>query len=256
MEWTSKGGGLISGSVSNGPEVQCGFELGDWLSYVSAGRDQLQSTVDIDIRQANNHGLQAHHDVELVSGEVAVNQTEEYHNEAIHRTLVASSESGTPLGDFVARFAISDADATAHIAGRTFYHCCENRYRQFETNRAYISGSWGNFEVFAHSVSVPEGFTPVTYVRDEPSGDWVVHVRVIADGGEGFLRLYRGPVKRLALLDQLVDWIPGVRQRSQYLRETSAVNSRWIPAQYVRLSRLPPNHPIEMQVTGTLTADG
>lgn len=258
ISWRTTDAGLLTGEVNDGPTIQCGFELGDWLSFVSAGRDRLDAEISSNVTHQSVSQFQAIHDVSLVSGHITVIQFENYHRTGITRKLTASS-SGTLLGDFVARFTINDPTATATIDGHNFEHKSKNRYNQFETDSAVVNGSWGKFEVTINSSSLPSGFTMHMYVRDDPSGEWVIHVRALAlDGRSRFLRFYRTPlfpvsIKRIETLDRFLERVPRVQRRLSYFREQTNIHDWLAPFQLVELAPVKRGEPISIEVAAELS---
>lgn len=243
--------------ASNGLTVECNFEMGDWLSYVSAGRDATHATRRTVKRDVADGWRSTTHRIDLAAGSYEVSQTERIDGNAVDRQLTVVPVTKALLGDVVIRFSIPDAeDMTATIDGNTFDHEGRNSYHQYGTDSAGIEGRRGRFDVRAMDCSIPSGMDLVTYVRDEPGGAWVVHVRALAqDGDDGVLRLYRGGVTHFPALDEIVSRIPPLADRLRYLRERSSFPSGLIPVQFGERVRLSPSSELRLHARGEFTDD-
>ena len=195
------------GSVSGvDPDTQCGFELGDWYSFVSLDSGALDATRTLRSSERQDSFYCAEHYVSLRSGSGIVTQTEVFRGDGIDRTLELRPAPEMEIGDFVLRF-VFDADTfpVADIADQTFKHHGRNRYLQFDVERVRLWGGTREIFIDATASSLPDAMDLVVYVRDEQPNRWVVHVRaLVRHTNHGFVRLYDFPVTRLSFLDELV----------------------------------------------------
>lgn len=242
------------GLTYNDINIDCGFEIGDWKSYVSAGRDSTNAKHRVERESKGQNKISVEQYVDLSSGRFEILQHEYQTGRTITRTFLVSPEGVVSLGDFVIRFSIpKSADMIASIDGKVFEHRGKNRYLQFETDSARIEGTDLAFSIRTTQVRLPNGMKLVTYVRDEPPDTWVIHARAIAFGtGNGFLRLYRGDTVHVPWIDELVKRSNWLVKRLRYLREESLISSSFLPIQYCEWSRLSDNDLIEMTVEGKI----
>lgn len=240
-----------SGSLTFDPgdaPVTCSFEIGDWLSTVSAGNTSQSAIHTVVGTSVSEEAFEATHRVGLASGTALVDQTERFDRKLIRRQFRVTPEDTVDFGDFVVRF-VREATAVDHveIAGREFEHRGRNRYLQFETDSVDLVGSSTDVRISLEEACLPRHVQPVIYARDEPTGDWIVHVRALTTDGEGFLRLYPGPLNRSALLDRITR-VGGLRDVLRYVRERAPVPGRWVPLQYVHTTELTGDDEIRMDV--------
>lgn len=126
------------------------------------------------------------------------------------------------LMDAVLRFVFSSADIAAVVIGdRRLTHMRKNRYHQYDMQAVRLVTTDGR-EITLHGTtgSLPRGFKPVVYARDE-HGKWIIHFRVIAAEPErvivkGCHRLYNKAFPKW--IQNLCQWT-GLSSRLLYLRE-------------------------------------
>lgn len=248
MEWEADND---SGVVfCQNPSVQCGFELGDWYSFTSLNSGELDATRILMSSRWSGKVYQAEHKISLQTGTANLFQEEECLDEGIDRTLTLEPTTPIELGDIVLRFRI-DANEfpVVEIAGYEFHHRSRNRYLQFDVDKATFHGGLGTISIEGAADSIPPGMTLVTYVRDEPPANWIVHARVLAKYTKrGFLRLYGFPLARFPLLDQLVRRM-GLHHSLRYCREIGTRVSylpNALPAQYVEYVELTPGDEVSL----------
>jgi len=220
--------------------IECGFEIGNWLSYVSAGRDKTKAIHNVVNSQTSAGKIVMAHKVALGDYEFHVEQEERISNSILRRQFTVTPITLSLLGDFVVRFSFSDCgDADVIIDGKTITHQNRNIYHQYETDRVEIEGSDGRFEVETTDLSIPDGMDYVMYARDEPPDTWVIHARALTRNVDrGVLRFHRGPVSHFRFLDWLVSHSTFLSDQLRYLRERSSISSRYIPIQYGERTRL------------------
>lgn len=242
--------GLVTISP-NDTTIECGFEMGDWLSYISAGRETMNAQYRT--KTAANGTVSYSHEVSLASGSFVVDQHENISSDSIRRRFQVTSDGPSLLGDFVLRFSIpQSSDAKAVIDQKEFKHQGLNRYLQFETETACIEWKKDRFEIDVLDVSTPPGLDFVIYVRDEPPDTWILHVRAIArDGYDGVLRFHRGPISHVPQIDRLVSRSRVLSIWLRNLREQSSVPPKYIPLQYGERARLSDSETLEMNIKAT-----
>jgi hypothetical protein len=251
VKWTvNRDGTVVAETADDELSVTGGYELGDWLSFVSGGRDSTAATVETHESQRSTDLVELNHAVELQSGQASAKQVEQAACGSLRRRLHVSGNPSVLFGDAVIRFVVEPSDGVARIGGRRYRHRGLNRYLQFPTDKARIEAMTGTFEVELERATVPGGVIPVLYVRDDPSGVWVIHVRAITVGGEhGILRLYRGPWRRVRLFDTVVSSRPRLASALSYLRERSSVPGRYLPLQYVHRVLLAKGSKVVLEAT-------
>jgi len=231
-----------------GAVIECGFEIGDWLSYLSAGRDATKATATVVESDITPDRMSLSHRIRLEMGTFELTQTERINGNTIIREFdVLPLESGF-LGDFVGRFSFPDCgDAVVSIDGRNIEHTNKNRYHQYHTDRVSLSGNFGRFVVETTKAELPDGMEYVMYARDEPPDNWVIHARVLAcDTGIGVLRFHRGPFTHSQALDRIISRSSLIAGRFRRLRERTRLPSRYIPIQYGDLTPLATTDDIQL----------
>lgn len=254
--WTvDRNTGCLTLSYNNEPFI-CSFEIGDWLSTVSAGNTQKSASHNIVKTSVTQNKFEATHRVDLVSGTAFVDQKEHFGNGSLQRQFRVTPAGTVNFGDFVIRF-VRDAASIDHveIGGCRFEHRGRNRHLQFGTDSIVLAGFSNRVRITIEDTTLPHHVEPVIYARDEPSGDWIVHVRALTTEGPGFLRLYRGPVDRLPVLDSIVDGVDGIEDALRYIRERATLPGRWIPLQYVHTTELTSDDDIWMAVNVDFDAE-
>lgn len=236
--------------------VEFGFEIGDWLSFLSAGGNRLDAKHTTSEQTVGENEFEANHTVDLACGSYNLHQREWIDESNFERELSMTSNGEGMIGDLVLRFVFHGAShLSAVINGRTIPFQGQNRYHQFEARSVSLTdGGKLLFSVRLEDYNVPKGMEPVVYAKDVSPNRWVVHVRLQAvDTKAGILRLYRGPFRHVSALDRVVRRRPWLRDRLRYLRERSRVPSRLLPVQYVDLVELTDNKEIRIHAKGTCT---
>jgi len=241
----------ISGRMTvrpGGTVIECGFEIGDWLSYLSAGRDATKATSTVIESDITRDRMSLSHRIRLETGTFELTQIERISGNTIIREFdVLPLEAGF-LGDFVGRFSFPNCgDAVVSIDGKTIEHTNKNRYYQYNTHIASLSGNFGRFVVKTTRAELPDGMEYVMYARDEPPDTWVIHARALAMGtGTGVLRFHRGPFIHSQALDRIVSRSSLIVERFRRLRERTRLPSRYIPIQYGDLTPLATTDEIQL----------
>ncbi|WP_336360140.1 hypothetical protein [Haladaptatus sp. ZSTT2] len=250
--WEVSSVGTICYSGTNSIHPRGSFEVGDWLSMLSPETGNSTATHHIKETETTATEYYARHEAALATGSLCIEQNEQFSETKVERSFTVTTDKSLSLGDFVVRF-VFDANEVESIslAGERFSHQGQNRYLQFPVEKLVVNGKREQFQLSIDSVELPNGFTPVLYARDEPTGQWVIHARAIAMEGDGFLRLYRGPWTRNSWLDSLMNKVPRLRNSLTYLRERTDIAGKWIPAQYVHTVSLGSTDRIAMKISGT-----
>lgn len=235
MEWSvDPSTGVVS---TREPRMECAFEVGDWHSFLSPGKASLHAEGAVRDARQDEGGFAAKHDVRLRTGSAIVTQRERFGTRELERHLSIEPTSTLKLGDFVARFVFDAAEfERATVDGDTFEHRGRNRYLQYPATTVHLDGPGGQVSITGDATELPEGMVLVVYARDEPPDRWVVHVRALARGsGNGFLRLYWGPVTHSELIDRVVRLL-GLQDALAYYRERASAAPllpAGVPFQYV-----------------------
>jgi hypothetical protein len=236
--------------------IELGFEFGDWISFLSAGREHLDAEQTTTVHTIDENRFEAKHTVDLAYGSYNLYQQEWINQSNFERELSMTSNGKGMIGDMVLRFAFCGAShLSAVINDRTIPFRGQNHYHQFEARSvSLIDGDEILFSVHLEDYDAPKDMVPVVYCKDVSPDCWVVHIRLQAvDTSIGILRLYRGPFRHLPALDRMVQRRPWLQDRLRYLRERSRVPSRLLPAQYVNLVELADNRKIRIRAKGKYT---
>ena len=166
------------------------------------------------------------------------------------RTILINAINHSLLMDCVLRFVIpKEQIKVAKIGSQIIKHERRNKYHQFASNEVELilySGYVIKFTPF--EVNLPEGFSSVVYLRDEPK-DWILHFRALSLSPseyslKGCIRWFNRPFP-IVIQRFIFKVFPGVRQRLLYVRERI---SQRIPIQVNGASVLRAGEAIKMSV--------
>lgn len=157
-----------------------GIETADRGSFVSStegGWNNHQTVVENHIFDDAGRAVidvtmsESHH---LLTAECAIA------GNAIARKISATTLQAGVFQDFVCRFRFDARHfPTGQIAGRTLEHKGSNVWHQFPVHEASVLGPLGSFEVKATDWETADLFTLQCYLRDEPTGLWILHLRMM-----------------------------------------------------------------------------
>lgn len=142
---------------------------------------------------------------------------EEMDSNVIRRRIEALTIEDSVFMDFVMRFRFKeDVFNSACIAGRIITHNNSNIYHQYPVSEVRLNGNKYSVIIKVEDSIVPDGFSPVMYVRDS-KGEWVVHVRM-------FPKTWDTEVIKLCSgfmgTQPLPNWIAKMLLKIPYVRES------------------------------------
>ena len=160
-----------------------GFEVGDWISFASQEKmSGTRSKVKITSILFDEKRVECTFDVKLASGRLTVSTTETVKSGKLCRCYKVRAVSDCLLGDFVMRLSLpSNQWISAHIEDQHLSFQNSNKYYQKDTEIVWLLSEAGTMlESSAHYSHSDQRVRECSYVRDEPSGNWIIHHRIVA----------------------------------------------------------------------------
>lgn len=160
-----------------------GCEFGDWYGFFSHEKmggnsvEVLRSRVDV-----TDSGATGEIDVRLPKGEYRLRFEERLREGRLDREYVLEGLGAGALGDFVIRTTAAKTHfPSGEIREQTLAHIGENRMHQHAVRGARLIADDVALEFQLTDVDAPGRLGVYTYLRDEPTGLWVMHHRLLTE---------------------------------------------------------------------------
>lgn len=174
-----------------------GTEFGDWYGFFSQARmggtnvKVVDGSIDTDTCGASTWAQ-----VDLPRGSWLFEGSELLEKGVIRRTYRLTALADSMLGDFVMRWALPAAQWPTGIAGQdALSHSMANHMHDTSASVLALRSTSGLYtEGELSRWDAPASLQPCSYLRDEPSGSWIAHHRLLADESlcaEYVLRVWR-----------------------------------------------------------------
>ncbi len=174
--------GLPSRVLYAGQEIgpAWGCETADTGGFFSFDQQVARCSLrEISVGEANGWH---HREVEVVLPHARFNLRHEMsiEKDQILRRQSLRTLAPSVLQDFVCRFVLwKNIFARAEISGKSFHHRNSNIWHQYPVGSATLFGDRLAVTVETLQWEGDAHFLRFAYVRDEPSGCWIVHVRLL-----------------------------------------------------------------------------
>lgn len=181
----NKDNGLITGLLTEHGTIgieSWGCELGDWRGTFAQHRmGGLNCLLECREIACSEQEIRSVFTLRLPFGRYRVECLDELRADRILRKYLLVPLEDSKLGDFVCRLAMmAGRYPSAVIGGVRFSHANSNTKRQMLVSRARIEGNGTALSTTMTASMAAEGFSSVTYVRDERPDRWIVHHRLLA----------------------------------------------------------------------------
>jgi len=228
-----------------------GCEFGDWYGFFSHekmrgnGVDVLDSRVSVSAAGATGDFR-----VRLPRGEYRLQFNESLRDGQLHREYTLDGIGEGALGDFVLRTTVPKRGfSTGELDGRRLEHTNANRMHQLPVRSARLFGDDASLEFTLDFVEAPTRLGIYTYLRDEPTGLWVMHHRLLTESVASDEYIFR--VRHSIFSSARSPWVKPLRhilwracERHPWIRPTIQVGGlvrtqpgeRWVMRSTLRVS--------------------
>lgn len=175
------------------PLAAWGCEFGNWYGFFSQEKMDITGAIILDkeitIRQNHVHTMI---EVSLPEAHLRFQGVESLHSGKLIRTYRLQALEKSLLADFVIRSGFSCKLWPKAILGdKELFHRGKNSLFERDEGIVQMVGSFPTAILEPNYASLLLPLQHLTYVRDEPSGAWIVHQRVLTKNGSSDEYVFR-----------------------------------------------------------------
>jgi len=163
-----------------------GCEVGNWYGFFSQEKVGGRNVQVLDRSVlAGVATITARFEVALPRARVSLRSTETLHDGIIEREYSLEALDASYIGDFVLRSGFESRTWFEGMIGKyRLQHRHRDRMVQIKTKAGTLSSPDLRVVSALCDARFPQRFDLLTYLRDEPSGLWIIHHRLLTRGGD------------------------------------------------------------------------
>ncbi|WP_142640249.1 hypothetical protein [Sphingomonas sp. IC081] len=185
-----------------------GIETADRGSFISTTEGGWNNSQNILKELSNDTGGSCLFDVNMSESGHIIEASCEISERTIERIIELKTKRPSVFQDFVCRFRFDARQfPVGNIAGRRLEHRGTNVWHQFPVQEASVSGPIGTFHVQATEWETAGLFELQCYLRDEPTGLWILHLRMMPVREDLFWIRWQNRFGNFKVTDRPADWL-------------------------------------------------